>query len=76
VPDTQWGEVPKALVVLKPGAQASEAEIIAYCRDRLAHFKAPKSVELRDALPKSGTGKILKREVRDIYWAGMAKQVN
>jgi fatty-acyl-CoA synthase len=76
VPDDRWGEVPKAVVALKPGQRATEEELIAYCRDRLAHFKAPKSVELTDALPKSGTGKILKREVREKYWAGLARRVN
>jgi len=76
VPDEQWGEVPKAIVVLKPGAQATEAELIGHCRQRMAHFKAPKSVDFRDALPKSGTGKILKREVREEYWQGYAKRVH
>ena len=76
VPDERWGEVPKAVVVLKPNAQATEAELIEYCRERLAHFKAPKSVELREALPKSGTGKILKREVREAFWQGYARRVN
>jgi fatty-acyl-CoA synthase len=76
VPDEQWGEVPKALVVLKPGAAASDADLIAFCRDRLAHFKAPKSIEFFDALPKGGTGKILKAELRDKYWAGHAKRVH
>jgi fatty-acyl-CoA synthase len=76
VPDEQWGEVPKALVVLKPGAQATEAELIAYCRERLAHFKVPKSVEFFEALPKGGTGKILKSELREKYWVGQAKRVH
>ena len=76
VPDEQWGEVPKALVVLKPGAKASEGELIQFCRDRLAHFKVPKSVEFLDALPKGGTGKILKGELREKYWAGQAKRVH
>ena len=76
VPDGRWGEVPKALVVLKPGATATEAELIQFCRERLAHFKAPKSVEFSDALPKGGTGKILKAQLREPYWAGHAKRVN
>ncbi len=76
VPDAQWGEVPKALVVLKPGTQATEQELIQCCRERLAHFKAPKSVEFHDALPKSGTGKILKAELRARYWTGHAKRVH
>lgn len=76
VPDDHWGEVPKAVVVLKPGASATEAELIEYCRSRMAHFKAPKSVEFREALPKSGTGKILKREIREAYWQGYRRRVN
>ena len=63
VPDEKWGEVPKALVVLKPGETASEHDIIGHVRRNLAHFKAPKSVEFLDELPKGGTGKILKREI-------------
>ena len=69
VPDQKWGEVPKALVVLKPGEAASEGDIIAYARQHLAHYKVPKSVEFRETLPKGGTGKILKRELREPYWA-------
>jgi fatty-acyl-CoA synthase len=76
VPDEHWGEVPKALVVLRPGAAATEAELIQFCRDRLAHFKAPKSVEFLEALPKGGTGKILKAELREKYWVGYAKRVH
>jgi acyl-CoA synthetase (AMP-forming)/AMP-acid ligase II len=76
VPDERWGEAPKAVVVLKPGHELTEADLIEHCRARMAHFKAPKSVDFVEALPKSGTGKILKREVREQYWAGMAKRVN
>ncbi len=76
VPDDQWGEVPKAMVVFKPGAKATEEELIQFCRDRLAHFKAPKSVEFLGSLPKGGTGKILKGELREKYWAGLAKRVH
>jgi len=70
VPDAKWGEVPKALVVLKPGSQVAEAELIDFCRARIAHYKCPHSVEFFDALPKTGTGKILKRELRKKYWGG------
>src|SRR5580658_1105364 len=70
VPDAKWGEVPKALVVLKPGAQATEAELLDFCRNRIAHYKAPRSVEFFESLPKTGTGKILKRELRKKYWGG------
>ncbi|HXH09155.1 MAG TPA: fatty acid--CoA ligase [Alphaproteobacteria bacterium] len=77
VPDEQWGEAIKAIVVLKPGASATEEEIIAYCRSRIAHFKAPRSVDFFEgALPKSGSGKILKRELREKYWAGHARRVH
>jgi fatty-acyl-CoA synthase len=70
VPDSRWGEVPKALVVLKPGATASEQELLDFCRSRIAHYKCPRSVEFLDALPKTGTGKILKKDLRKKYWAG------
>ncbi|HET7872510.1 MAG TPA: AMP-binding protein, partial [Terriglobales bacterium] len=70
VPDDRWGEVPKALIALKPGTQATEAELLAFCRDRLAHYKCPRSVEFMGALPKTGTGKILKKELRKKYWSG------
>ena len=64
VPDATWGEVPKALVVLKPGARANESELIDHCRARLAHYKCPRSVEYLESLPRTGTGKILKRDLR------------
>jgi fatty-acyl-CoA synthase len=70
VPDPRWGEAPKALVVLKPGAEASESELLEFCRSRLAHYKCPRSVEFMEALPKTGTGKILKKELRKKYWSG------
>lgn len=60
VPDPKWGEVPKAYVVLRPGAQATPEELIAFCREQLAHFKAPKAVEFLQELPKTATGKIQK----------------
>ncbi|MGA8144220.1 MAG: long-chain-fatty-acid--CoA ligase [Candidatus Acidiferrales bacterium] len=70
VPDEKWGEVPKALVVLKPGSSASETELLDFCRTRVAHYKAPRSVEFFESLPKTGTGKILKKELRKKYWHG------
>ncbi len=75
VPDEKWGEVPKALAVLHPNAEASQEELIAYVKEHLASFKAPKSVEFRDELPKGGTGKILKRELRHPYWKNLDKKV-
>jgi fatty-acyl-CoA synthase len=74
-PDEKWGEVPKAFVTLKPGASATEAEIVAFCRERLAGFKAPKAVEFCD-LPKTSTGKIQKFVLREREWAGMEKRVH
>ena len=71
----KWGEVPKALVVRKPNTQLSEGELIDFCRTRLAHYKCPNSVEFLDSLPKTGTGKILKRELRKLYGVGVGSSV-
>jgi fatty-acyl-CoA synthase len=76
VPDEKWGEVAKAIVVLKLGAQATEAEIITFVKEKLARYKAPKSVEFWKELPKGGTGKVLKREIRKPYWKDHEKAVN
>ncbi|MGH9712872.1 MAG: long-chain-fatty-acid--CoA ligase [Candidatus Acidiferrales bacterium] len=70
VPDKKWGEVPKALVVLKPGAEAGERELLEFCRGRISHYKMPHSIEFLETLPKTGTGKILKKELRKKYWGG------
>lgn len=70
VPDERWGEVPKALVSLKPGARVSEDELMEFTRGRLSHYKCPRSIEFVDVLPKTGTGKILKKELRKKYWSG------
>ncbi len=67
VPHDKWGEVPKALVVLKPEAQVTEAELLHFCRSHLSHYKCPHSVEFLDKLPKTGTGKLLKKELREKY---------
>jgi fatty-acyl-CoA synthase len=75
VPDEKWGEVPKALVVLKPGAEATENELLEFCRSRIAHYKCPRSVEFLEALPKTGTGKILKKDLRRKYWADQETMV-
>jgi fatty-acyl-CoA synthase len=72
VADPKWGEVPKAVVVAKPGSQLSEVELIEFCRARLAHYKCPHSIEFCDALPKTATGKVLKRELRQKYKSGLA----
>ena len=68
VPDAKWGEVPKAVVALKPGSSISEGELLEFCRSRLSHYKCPHSIEFLDSLPKTGTGKLLKRELRKKYW--------
>ena len=75
-PHEQWGEVPKAFVVLHPGAQASEQEILDFCRQKLAHFKAPKSVEFLSELPKTATGKIQKFALREKEWKGLQARVH
>jgi fatty-acyl-CoA synthase len=75
IPDPTWGEVPKAFVTLKPGQSATAEEIIAFCRQRMAHFKCPKAVEFGD-LPKTSTGKIQKYVLREREWAGMNKRIN
>ena len=75
VPDEKWGEVPKALVVLKSGEAASEEDIRSFVREHVAGFKVPQTVEFRDELPKGATGKILKRVLRGPYWEGRERQV-
>jgi fatty-acyl-CoA synthase len=72
IPDAKWGEVPKALVVRKPDANVTGPELVEFCRSRLAHYKCPQSVDFLDSFPKTGTGKILKRELRKLYGAGTA----
>ena len=67
VSDKRWGEVPKALVVLKPGAVATETELIEFSRACLTHYKCPKTVEFVASLPKTGTGKVLKKNLRAQY---------
>ncbi|GGE07598.1 acyl-CoA synthetase [Polymorphobacter glacialis] len=76
VPDDKWGEAVKAVVVAKPGAVIDETDIIAFARTRIAAFKAPKSIDVIDALPRNASGKILRRELRDPYWAGKTRRVN
>ncbi len=76
VPDDKWGETVKALVVLRPDGEATEEGIIAHCRGVLAHFKCPTSVEFRDELPRTATGKLQKFKLREQYWQGRVRQVN
>ena len=75
VPDDHWVEAIKALVVLNEGMEASEEEIINYCKENLASYKKPRTVEFMESLPKSPTGKIAKREIREKYWKGLERRV-
>ncbi len=76
IPDSYWVEKVHAVVTLKKGMSATEEELINFCKQHLARFKAPKSVEFVDALPKNPAGKILKRELREKYWAGLERKVS
>jgi acyl-CoA synthetase (AMP-forming)/AMP-acid ligase II len=76
VPHEKWGETVVALVVVAPGASVTEDEIIEHCRSRLAHYKCPTAVELRDALARTATGKLQKFKLRAPYWEGRERQVN
>ena len=76
VPSEKWGETIKALVVLADGSTADEAELIAHCKQRLAGYKAPTSIEIREAIPRTATGKVQKFKLRQQYWAGQTRQVN
>ncbi|HLG51934.1 MAG TPA: o-succinylbenzoate--CoA ligase, partial [Chloroflexota bacterium] len=76
VPDPQWGEVPRAFVVPRPGQTVTAEELIAHCRAHLAGFKVPKQIEFRESLPKGGTGKILKEVLRAPFWEGMPRRVH
>jgi fatty-acyl-CoA synthase len=75
VPDDYWGETPKAFVVLRDGAEATEQEIIDHCKSRLAGFKCPKAVHFGE-LPKTSTGKIQKFVLREREWAGRSSRIN
>ena len=70
VPDDRWGERPKAFVVRSGAATASESELIDHVKSKIASYKAPKAVAFVDELPKSATGKVLKKGLRDVEWAG------
>ncbi|MCO1653798.1 long-chain-fatty-acid--CoA ligase [Pseudonocardia humida] len=75
VPDDRWGEVPKAVVVAAPGQTVDPEALIAFARENLAGFKAPKSVDVVDELPRNPTGKILKKDLRKPFWEGRDRQV-
>ena len=76
VPDEKWGETIKALVVLRIGMNVTEGELISFCRETLAHFKAPRSIEFRSELARTATGKLQKFKLREPYWASVGRNVN
>ncbi|MDQ1477656.1 MAG: hypothetical protein QOE62_2885 [Actinomycetota bacterium] len=76
VPDEKWGETVKALVVLKPDADATEADLIVHCRATLSHFKCPTSVEFRSEFARTSTGKLQKFKIREPYWEGRTRRIN
>jgi long-chain acyl-CoA synthetase len=78
IPDEKWGEAVHAVVVPRPGgAKPTAAELIAFCRERIAGYKVPKAIELRgEPLPKSGPGKVLKRELRAPFWKDQQRAVH
>jgi acyl-CoA synthetase (AMP-forming)/AMP-acid ligase II len=75
IPDDKWGEAVKAVVVLKEGVTLDESELIEFCKGRLTHYKVPKSVDFVSKLPKTGSGKIYKKALKDKYWIGYLKKV-
>ncbi len=75
VPDEEWGEAVKAIVELRPRASATEEEIIAFCGERLADYKKPRSVDFVDALPRNPAGKLLKTIIRKPYWEGAGRRI-
>jgi fatty-acyl-CoA synthase len=75
-PDPKWGEIPAATVVVKPGEQLTSEELLVFLEQRLAKFKLPRAIHFSEQqLPKTGTGKILKREIRDAFWQGKSRKV-
>jgi acyl-CoA synthetase (AMP-forming)/AMP-acid ligase II len=75
VPDDRWGEVPKAVVVAAPGAAVDADALIAHCREHLAVFKCPKTVDVVEELPRNLTGKVLKKQLREPYWTGRERTI-
>lgn len=76
VPDAKWGERVHAVIVFKPEQTATEEELTEHCRKLIAGYKLPRSFEIAEALPKSGAGKILKRDLREKHWSELVKRVN
>jgi acyl-CoA synthetase (AMP-forming)/AMP-acid ligase II len=75
VPDERWGEVPKAVVVARPGATVDTEQVLAWCRERLASFKCPKTIDVVAELPRNATGKLLKKDLRKPYWEGRERLI-
>jgi acyl-CoA synthetase (AMP-forming)/AMP-acid ligase II len=75
VPDEQWGERVHAVVVVRPGCVVQAEELIAFAREHLAGYKVPRSVAFASELPHTGSGKVLKRELREPYWQGLRTRV-
>jgi acyl-CoA synthetase (AMP-forming)/AMP-acid ligase II len=76
IPDKKWGELVHASLVLKPGFALDEEQVISFVKERLAHYKAPRKIEFLDEMPRTGSGKILKKKLRDRFWAETEKRVN
>jgi fatty-acyl-CoA synthase len=76
VPDDKWGEAVKAVCVPKPGTTIDPDDVISWARERIAGFKAPKTIDIIEALPRNASGKILRKDLRAPYWAGRDRQVN
>jgi fatty-acyl-CoA synthase/long-chain acyl-CoA synthetase len=75
IPSEEWGEIIHAVVVVKPGEKLSVEEIIAYSRKHLASYKIPRSISYMDEIPRTGSGKILKKDLRAPYWKGHESQI-
>ena len=76
VPSAKWVEAVHAVVMLKPDATATSDELSKHCHEFIAGYKCPRSIEFRDALPMTGAGKIMKTELRKLYWKGRTRAVN
>jgi acyl-CoA synthetase (AMP-forming)/AMP-acid ligase II len=76
IPDDKWGEAVHATIQLKPGAAVTQEKMIAFCKDGLASVKSPKSIDFTEALPRSPVGKVLKRDLREVYWKDSERQVS
>jgi acyl-CoA synthetase (AMP-forming)/AMP-acid ligase II len=76
VPDPKWGEAVRATVTLRPGAEATPDELVAFCRERLARFKVPKAIDVEETLPKTAVGKILRRALREPWWKDQKRDVH